>query len=123
MPLEPDAPDILDLTFDEGPSISSQVKSLLPTIAHYRDSGRSLRKIHTALVEGGHISCQWRTFEKTYYRIRPQSPPSVQSPKPSPLPAAADRPTKPRNIREVMETFDLEKHQAIARAEFARHAK
>lgn len=67
-------PDIVELTFAAPVTATIQIRQLLPTIAHYRSQGRSVREIYRALVAGEHLSnCKWRTFEKTYYRLRKQS--------------------------------------------------
>ena len=67
-------PKIIELTFPEPVTASTQIRRLLPTIEHYRSEGRSVRAIHRALVASGHLSgCRWRTFEKTYYRVRKAS--------------------------------------------------
>lgn len=116
-------PEIIELTFDTAPSISGQLRTLLPTIEHYRTAGRSLKKIHSALISGGHLSCSWRTFEKTYYRIRKQPQSSAQSSiEPAQaLTPTADSPRPKRDIAKALKSFDMEAHQAIARAEFARN--
>ena len=66
--------EIIELSFPELVTVSTQIRQLLPTIEHYRSQGRSVRAIHSALVESGHLSgCRWRTFEKTYYQVRKAS--------------------------------------------------
>jgi len=70
-PMEEPPPQLIELTFPEPVTASTQIRQLLPTIEHYRREGRSVRAIHSALVANGHLSgCRWRTFEKTYYRVR-----------------------------------------------------
>ena len=67
-------PEIIELSFPEPVTASTQIRQLLPTIEHYRSEGRSVQAIYHALVESGHLSgCRWRTFEKTYYRVRKAS--------------------------------------------------
>ena len=73
-------PEIIELTFEEPLSVSQRVRALLETIEHYRSQGRSLRDIYNALIAGEHLSdCRWRTFEKTYYRIRKEPSPQVRT--------------------------------------------
>ena len=48
-------PEIIELTFPDPVTAATQIRALLPTIAHYRSEGRSVRAIYSALVEGGHL--------------------------------------------------------------------
>lgn len=66
--------EIIELTFPSAVTATTQIRKLLATIEHYRSKGRSLREIHRALVDNGHLEgCGWATFEKSYYRVRKQT--------------------------------------------------
>lgn len=137
-----DAAPILSLDFDSKPSVSGQVRKLLPTIEHYKEQeGYSLRQIYDALQAKNYTQCAWPSFQNTYYRVRKETdevqPPekaAVQLSKGKPVPTQLLSPAKtsqtemkvpsPKRFSkgETSPTLngglDLEAHQAKARAVF-----
>ena len=137
-----DTASVLSLDFDSKPSVSGQVRKLLPTIEHYKEQeGYSLRQIYDALQAKNYTQCAWPSFQNTYYRVRKETdevqPPekdAVQLSKGKPAPTQLLSPAKtsqtemkvpsPKRFSkgEVSPTLngglDLEAHQAKARAVF-----
>ena len=69
-----DTAPVLSLEFDSKPSVSGQVRKLLPTIEHYKSQeGYSLRQIYDALQAKDYIQCAWPSFQNTYYRVRKEA--------------------------------------------------
>lgn len=125
-----DTAPVLSLDFDSKPSVSGQVRKLLPTIEHYKSQeGYSLRQIYDALYAKAHVQCAWPSFQNTYYRVRKEN--SVQAPgeepKSSPL-ASVPQPSRSsqksvrshRSQQSLSGGLDLEAHQARAKAVFDR---
>lgn len=125
-----DAAPILSLDFDSKPSVSGQVRKLLPTIAHYKEQeGYSLRQIYDALHAKAHVQSTWASFQNTYYRVRKEN--NVQAPEEAPQPsplASVPQPSRSRSkpVRSARSQqslsggLDLEAHQARAKAVFDR---
>lgn len=121
-----DTASILSLDFDAKPSVSGQVRKLLPTIEHYKEQeGYSLRQIYDALQAKAHVECAWPSFQNTYYRVRKEDD-DVQvlekvTKRSQPMsPVIASRPeASPALSRQPFSRgLDLEAHQAKARAVF-----
>lgn len=69
-----DTAPVLSLDFDSKPSVSGQVRKLLPTIEHYKEQeGYSLRQIYDALQAKNYTQCAWPSFQNTYYRVRKEA--------------------------------------------------
>ena len=122
-----DTAPIISLDFDSKPSVSGQVRKLLPTIEHYKEQeGYSLRQIYDALYAKAHVQCAWPSFQNTYYRVRKEN--SGQAPgeeaQPSPLVSVPQPPrsrSKPVRSRQSFGGgLDLDVHQAKAKAVFDR---
>lgn len=122
-----DAAPILSLDFDSKPSVSGQVRKLLPTIEHYKEQeGYSLRQIYDALHAEAHVQCAWPSFQNTYYRVRKESAMRLSAEEATPSqPTSPSKP--PRMETNVVSSknppssgLDLAVHQAKARAVFDR---
>ncbi|MEM6452517.1 MAG: hypothetical protein AAF703_19645 [Cyanobacteria bacterium P01_D01_bin.105] len=130
-----DTAPVLSLDFDAKPSVSGQVRKLLPTIEHYKEQeGYSLRQIYDALYAKAHVQCAWPSFQNTYYRVRkenseqapgeePKSSPLASVPQPSRSRQKSARwqsPSEGRSQQSLSGGLDLEAHQAKAKAVFDR---
>ncbi|MEO0707820.1 MAG: hypothetical protein AAF050_19450 [Cyanobacteria bacterium J06649_5] len=131
-----DTAPVLSLDFDSKPSVSGQVRKLLPTIEHYKEQeGYSLCQIYDALYAKAHVQCAWPSFQNTYYRVRKENDAQLpeEEPKPSPLASVPQSPRlRPKPVRSHSPSvgrsqqslssggLDIEAHQAKARAVFDR---
>ncbi|MEO0519124.1 MAG: hypothetical protein AAF171_17685 [Cyanobacteria bacterium P01_A01_bin.116] len=125
-----DTAPILSLDFDSKPSVSGQVRKLLPTIEHYKEQeGYSLRQIYDALYAKAHVQSTWASFQNTYYRVRKEN--DAQAPKEAPQPSSSASVSQPsrtvqksvrsqRSQQSLSGGLDLEAHQARAKAVFDR---
>ena len=122
-----DTAPILSLDFDSKPSVSGQVRKLLPTIEHYKEQeGYSLRQIYDALHTEAHVQCAWPSFQNTYYRVRKENAMRLSAEETTPSqPTSPSKP--PRMETKVVSSknplssgLDLAVHQAKARAVFDR---
>lgn len=130
-----DAAPVLSLDFESKPSVSGQIRKLLPTIEHYKEQeGYSLRQIYDALQAKAHVQCAWPSFQNTYYRVRKEN--NTQVPEEeierSPLASTSQpshsrsksvrwhSPSTGRSPQSLGGGLDLEAHQAKARAVFDR---
>ena len=96
-----DAAPILSLDFDSKPSVSGQVRKLLPTIEHYKEQeGYSLRQIYDALYAKAHVQCAWPSFQNTYYRVRKEDDVQIPEEEPKPLPpSSAPQSSRLKSVR------------------------
>lgn len=122
-----DAAPILSLDFDSKPSVSGQVRKLLPTIEHYKEQeGYSLRQIYDALHVEDHVQCAWPSFQNTYYRVRKEDAMRLSAEETMlSQPTSLSKPprTEPRVVsskKSLNGGLDLAAHQAKARAVFDR---
>lgn len=120
-----DTAPVLSLDFDSKPSVSGQVRKLLPTIEHYKaQEGYSLRQIYDALHAKAHIQCAWPSFQNTYYRVRKGADVQIPEEETKPLSSAPtssrSRPNPSPSQRSLSGGLDLDAHQAKARAVFDR---
>ena len=120
-----DAAPILSLDFDFRPSVSGQVRKLLPTIEHYKEQeGYSLRQIYDALYAKAHVQRAWPSFQNTYYRVRKEDDVQIPEEEPKPLPpASAPQSSRLKSVRSQQSFsggLNLEAHQAKAKAVFDR---
>ena len=120
-----DTASVLSLDFDSKPSVSGQVRKLLPTIEHYKEQeGYSLHQIYNALYAKAHVQCAWSSFQNTYYRVRKENDAQIpeEDLKPSPL-ASAPQSSRLKSVRSQQSFsggLNLEAHQAKAKAVFDR---
>lgn len=122
-----DTAPILSLDFNSKPSVSGQVRKLLPTIEHYKEQeGYSLRQIYDALHAEAHVQCAWPSFQNTYYRVRKEDAMrfSAEEIMPSqPISPSNSSRTKTKGVSSknpLSSGLDLAAHQAKARAVFDR---